>query len=160
MKFHLAILLLFFFIFIFPVSAKEFCVPDGICDSFCSSSFPDPDCPGGAQQGGSPGTQPPGGSPGTQPPGSGGGGFTLQNPIQAENFTEVMRRVANIAALIGLPIVVIMIIWTGAQFVFAGGDEKKLTAAKQSFYWTIIGALLVLGAYVIAAAIENFARQL
>ena len=88
------------------------------------------------------------------------GGFTLQNPIQAESFTEVMRRVANIAALIGLPIVVIMFIWTGAQFVFAGGDEKKLTAAKQSFFWTIIGALLVLGAYVIAAAIENFARQL
>src|SRR3989344_1759803 len=144
MKFHLAILLLFFFIFIFPVSAKEFCVPDGICDSFCSSSFPDPDCPGGGT-----GTKPPEGQ-----------GFTLQNPIQAESFTEVMRRVANIAALIGLPIVVIMFIWTGAQFVFAGGDEKKLTAAKQSFFWTIIGALLVLGAYVIAAAIENFARQL
>ena len=154
MKFHFAILLLFFFVLIFPVSAQEFCVPDGICDSFCSSSFPDPDCPGGGT-----GTKPPGGGgTGTKPPE--GQGFTLQNPIQAENFTEVMRRVANIAALIGLPIVVIMIIWTGAQFVFAGGDEKKLTAAKQSFYWTIIGALLVLGAFVIAAAIENFARQL
>src|SRR3989344_2274507 len=113
---------------------------------------------GQQQGGGQGGGQQGGGQTGGQQ--GGGQGFTLQNPIQAENFTEVMRRVANIAALIGLPIVVIMIIWTGAQFVFAGGDEKKLTAAKQSFYWTIIGALLVLGAYVIAAAIENFARQL
>ena len=136
MKFHLAVLLFFFVIFIFPASAQE--------------------------SGGRPGTQPPGGSPGTQPPGSIGCDpkTSLCNPIQAESFTEVIRRVANIAALIGLPIVVIMIIWTGAQFVFAGGDEKKLTAAKQSFFWTIIGALLVLGAFVIAAAIENFARQL
>src|SRR3989344_9437910 len=107
MKFHLAILLLFFFIFIFPVSAKEFCVPDGICDSFCSSSFPDPDCPGGGT-----GTKPPGGGgTGTKPP-AGSFTFTLDNPIQAENFTEVMRRVANIAALIGLPILGIMVLLT------------------------------------------------
>jgi len=84
----------------------------------------------------------------------------LCNPITSNTFGEVIRKVANIAALIGLPIVVIMIIWAGFLFVSSQGSEEKLKTAKTTLFWAVIGALLVVGAFAIAIAIENFASKL
>ena len=71
-----------------------------------------------------------------------------------------MRKIANLVAMIALPLVVVMIIWAGAQFVFAQGNDTKLAAAKKTLWYSLLGALLVVGAYAIATAIENFARKL
>lgn len=82
------------------------------------------------------------------------------NPIQSQTFAELMAKIAETAAKIGLPLVVVFMIYSGFLFVSARGNEEQLTKAKGTFFWTIIGALLVVGAFAIASAIENFARQL
>ena len=86
--------------------------------------------------------------------------ITLQNPIKAGSFAEVIQRIAKLMTEIGLPIAAIFLVWSGFLFVSARGDEKKLEAAKSAFYWTVIGTALIVGAYAIATAIVNFAQQL
>lgn len=143
-----------------PTAAKNCAnTPDGLCEEFCSYGT-DIDClrnpsnppAGGGQSGGGQGTG--GGQQG------GGQGTEITNPIQSQNFSELMAKIAETAAKIGLPLVIVFIIYSGFLFVSARGDEEQLTKAKNTFFWAVIGALLVVGAFAIAAAIENFARQL
>jgi len=82
------------------------------------------------------------------------------NPIQSNTFADLMAKIADIAAKIGLPLVVVFIIYAGFLFVSARGDEEQLKKAKTTFFWAVIGALLVVGAVAISLAIENFASQL
>lgn len=84
----------------------------------------------------------------------------LKNPINAGSFDQVVRAFAQLLIKIGLPIAAIFIVWSGFLFVSARGDEKKLETAKSTFYWTVIGTALIVGAYAIATAIVNFAKQL
>ena len=88
------------------------------------------------------------------------GGFTLTNPIGSNDFAQIMKKIAELVVKIALPILVVMVIWAGAQFVFAQGNEKKLEDAKKTLWYSLIGALLVVGAFAIATAIENFAKKL
>lgn len=82
------------------------------------------------------------------------------NPIQSQNFTDLITRVAGIVAGLGIPVVAVVLVYGGFLFVSARGNEQKLGEAKQAFYWAIIGAVLVLGAFVIAVALKNFAAGL
>ena len=86
--------------------------------------------------------------------------YTLQNPINAGSFAEVVQKIAQLMTQIGLPIAAIFLVWSGFLFVSARGDEKKLETAKSAFYWTVIGTALIVVAYAIATAIVNFAQQL
>mgnify|MGYP001594668895 CR=1 FL=1 len=86
--------------------------------------------------------------------------FTFKNPIQATSFDQVVLGFAKLLAQVGLPIAAIFLVWSGFLFVTARGDDKKLTDAKNTFYWTILGTALIVGAYAIATAVVNFAKQL
>lgn len=82
------------------------------------------------------------------------------NPIQSQNFTDLITRIAGIVAGLGIPVVAVVLVYAGFLFVSARGNEQKLVEAKQAFYWAIIGAALILGAFVIAVALKNFALEL
>src|SRR3990167_8610093 len=89
-----------------------------------------------------------------------GGGTAITNPIQSNTFGELMAKIADAAAKIGLPLVAVFMIYAGFLFVSARGNEEQLTKAKTTFFWTIIGALLVVGAFAISLAIKDFAQKL
>jgi|SRR3989344_5621559 len=86
--------------------------------------------------------------------------FVLTNPIKADSFDKVVLGFAKLLAQVGLPIAAIFIVWSGFLFITARGDDKKLTEAKNTFYWTILGTAVIVGAYAIATAVVNFAKQL
>lgn len=86
--------------------------------------------------------------------------FQFKNPIQAQDFAQVVKRIADILVKIGLPLATIFLVYAGLLFVTAKGNEEQLTKAKTAFYWTVLGAALVVGAYAIATAIVNFAQKL
>ena len=89
------------------------------------------------------------------------GGFTLPNPLgNTTSFAVIMEKLADIAIKIGLPLVVIFMIYAGFLFVSAGGNEDKITAAKTTFFWAIVGALLIIGSKALAIAIQNLAEKL
>lgn len=92
-----------------------------------------------------------------QYPGETGSG--LGNPLNSESFAELIESIAKLAAKIGIPIAAIFIIYSGLLFVTARGNEKQLETAKASFTWAIIGTAILLGAWVIASAIEATIRS-
>jgi len=55
---------------------------------------------------------------------------------------------------IGIPIVALAVIYCGFLFVFARGNSEKLTKAKDSLLWTLVGAAVLLGAWAIAQMIN------
>lgn len=81
--------------------------------------------------------------------------FAIENPIEAKSFTELLTSVLNIIIEIGIPILVLMIIYSGFLFVTARGNSEGLQKAKDAILYTLIGAAIILGSYVIADAVKN-----
>ena len=77
------------------------------------------------------------------------------NPIP--NITSIPGLIQTILTgliTIGIPIIALAIVYSGFLFVFARGNSKKLTKAKESLLWTIVGAAVLLGAWAIAKMIS------
>lgn len=88
-------------------------------------------------------------------PGTAGADGNLSNPLNSSSFVEVVGKVADFAAKIGVPIAAVFIIYSGFLFVTARGSEDKLKSAKETFTWTIIGTAILMGAWVLAKAITT-----
>ncbi len=86
----------------------------------------------------------------------------LENPLNS-NFSTIPAFIAGalkVLVIVALPIITLFIVISGFMFVFARGDSSKLTKAKENFVYVIIGALLILGAWVIATLIGGTVTQL
>lgn len=78
----------------------------------------------------------------------------LENPLQGiSTIPEAVNKILSVVIRIALPIIIVMFIWSGILFIFAQGNDKKLGEAKNIFFYTIIGTLLILGAWTITNAI-------
>lgn len=85
----------------------------------------------------------------------GQGGPAFKSPIEFKSVSEVLNGFFKVLIQIGAVIVTLAIVYAGFLFVAARGNPEGLTKAKETLKWTIIGALILLGAQVIAKAIEN-----
>ena len=86
--------------------------------------------------------------------------YEIKNPINSGTFADVVGKIAALVAKIGTVLVVLFIIYAGLLFVTARGNEEQLKKAKNAFWWTLVGAAIVVGAYAIAQAVINFANKL
>lgn len=86
--------------------------------------------------------------------GSGRGGL-IDNPINVNTLREFVGKILEVVVYVGLPLLVVAVVYVGFLFVAARGSETKLTEAKQALLAVVIGAAIVLGAFVIAEAIDN-----
>lgn len=85
----------------------------------------------------------------------------LCNPLNS-SFSTIPAFIAGalkVLVIVALPIIALFIVISGFMFVFALGNESKLTKAKENFVYVIIGALLILGAWVIATLIGGTVTQ-
>ncbi len=64
----------------------------------------------------------------------------------------VFTQLTNVALYVIGAISVIMLIWGGLRYVISGGDNKKVTDAKNTILYAIIGLIVS----VLAFAIVNF----
>lgn len=79
-----------------------------------------------------------------------------ENPLQATSFTGLMNDIADFLLLnIAPPIATIMVLWSAFLFMTSGGNEQKLTLAKKTLMWTVIGVTLLLLAKGIAYTIQT-----
>ena len=88
---------------------------------------------------------------------------TYVNPVTYGGVTtipEFLLALVDLIFLIAVPIIVIFIIYSGFLFVTAGDNESQITKARFVFMWTIIGALVLLGAKALSKAIETTILQL
>ncbi|MEK7586155.1 MAG: hypothetical protein AAB477_02930 [Patescibacteria group bacterium] len=79
----------------------------------------------------------------------------ITNPLgdKLDTIPKFIEAILDFVLLIGVPIVTLAIIYTGFLFVTAQGNSEKLKKAKQTLLYTLVGAALLLGSYVISEAI-------
>lgn len=79
----------------------------------------------------------------------------VQNPINVSDLSAFVAKVLGIILKIAIPIVAAFIIYSGLMFVLARGNSEKLEKAKTRLLYTLIGAGVLLGAWMIATVIKS-----
>lgn len=76
-------------------------------------------------------------------------------PTELFGDTGIFTQITNTAlAVVGL-IAVIMLIFGGIRYIVSGGDQKKVTNAKNTILYAIIGLIISLLAYAIVNFVLN-----
>ncbi len=79
------------------------------------------------------------------------GPTSIQNPISATSFDQLAEAIIDWVAAIGISISVVVIIYAGFLFMTAGGVEDKITRARKTLIWALVGlAILIMGRNFIA----------
>jgi hypothetical protein len=82
------------------------------------------------------------------------------NPVQSGTFGELITKLAIIITQAVLPFVILFLVIAAFLFVAGRGNPERLARAKMIFWWTVIGAAIIVGAWAIAIAIDNFGKAL
>lgn len=90
-----------------------------------------------------------------QQTGNTGSGGLISNPINVNSLSDLVNKILEIIIQIGMPILVLAVVYVGFLFVYARGSEEGLKKAKNALLTVVIGAAIVLGAFVISSVIEN-----
>lgn len=79
----------------------------------------------------------------------------IENPLGSnlKDIPTFIEKVIEIVLYVGIPLLALAIIYSGFLFIEAQGNEKKLEKAKKAILYTLIGGVLLLGAFVISEAI-------
>ncbi len=80
-------------------------------------------------------------------------GIKLNNPLKVNTIQDAIKFFLNTIMKIALPFIVVFFIWSGLSFILARGNPEGIKKAKNMFLYTIIGTLLILGAWAITNAI-------
>lgn len=84
----------------------------------------------------------------------------LENPLQFQTIADFIAAALRVMVMVALPVITLFIVYAGAQFVLARGNQEGLKRARENFMYVILGALLILGAWVIATMIGGTVTQL
>jgi len=79
----------------------------------------------------------------------------FKNPTDYDTIQDLITAIIDVVIYIMTPIITLMVIYTGFLFVQAQGNSGKLEQARTALMWTIIGAVIVLGAKGIALAVQS-----
>lgn len=85
---------------------------------------------------------------------------SFRNPIRATDIRQLVKDILDVVVEFGAVIVVFFLVYAGFLFVKAQGDPGGLKKAKETFFWTIVGGMIVLGAHVISQVIQNTVNQI
>ena len=83
------------------------------------------------------------------------------NPIpKITSIPGLIQTILEGALRIGIPVVALAIIYSGFLFVFARGNSEKLSKAKDTLLYTLVGAAILLGSWAIALMIEATVKSI
>lgn len=90
----------------------------------------------------------------TEPEGT---GVTFPNPLgDIQNISDLLDSILDWLIPIGITLCTIMIIIGGIMFMTAGGSEDKVTRAKKTLTYAVIGLVVLLIAKGIETIILSF----
>lgn len=86
----------------------------------------------------------------------------INNPLEdgLDDIPAFIEKILEIVLTVGIPIVTLAIIYSGFLFVKAQGNPEELKKAKDTLKYTLIGAVLLLGAWVLADAIGSTVEEI
>jgi len=88
------------------------------------------------------------------------GGVQIINPISSTSIIELIRKVLEGVIKIGMPVVVLAIIYCGFLFVQAQGKPAEIEKARRSLLYTLVGAAILIGSWAIAQLIADTVKAL
>ena len=88
------------------------------------------------------------------------GSSGLCNPLGYSDLTTFLQKLLQLVAQIGFPVIVLFMVYVGFQYVTASGNPEKLKKLHSYLLWTVVGALIVLGAEALSLAIQATVNQL
>lgn len=77
----------------------------------------------------------------------------LDNPLKVSTIQGAIQLFMNTVVKIAIPFIIVFFIFAGFKFILARGNPTELQTAKHMFFYTLIGALLIFGAWAITNAI-------
>jgi hypothetical protein len=87
--------------------------------------------------------------------------LSLTNPVAGvKSLSDLFYKILNFVVSLSYIVIAFFLLLSGFKFVTAQGSESKIEDAKKTFYWTIIGAVLIVGAQVITEAVKAILVQL
>ncbi len=98
---------------------------------------------------------------GSREPGSTAGKL-YDNPLGSETSTvnTLLTKLLDVLIDLGLPVLVLFIVYAGFKYITAQGNETKVTEAHKALWWAVIGGTVLLGAKVIQTAIQATVKSL
>jgi Type IV secretion system pilin len=84
----------------------------------------------------------------------------IPNPLRIDSLMELLSVILGVLIYLGTIALVLAFAWTGFQFVMAQGAPEKISDARRSLMWTVIGGVILLGAEAIALIIEATAMRI
>ena len=86
----------------------------------------------------------------------------IENPLKGgiDTIPQFIEAIINIVLIVGVPILVLAIIYAGFLYVKAQGNPGELEVAHRTLLYTVIGGALLLGAFVIAKAIGSTVAEI
>lgn len=89
-------------------------------------------------------------------------GQGLENPLDRAYSTvpDFIAGALRVLVMVALPIITLFIVIAGFMFVKARGNSDELSTAKKNLTYVILGAILILGAWVLATLIGGTVTQL
>lgn len=84
----------------------------------------------------------------------------LENPLKFRNIQEFIEGILQAIVMIAIPIITVFMVYAGFKFIAARGNPGSLSEAKENFKWVILGAILILSAWVLATLIGGTVTQL
>lgn len=85
----------------------------------------------------------------------------IENPFKSNSIEGLLKAIVNdILIPIGSVVATIMVIYAGFLFVTARGNSTQIDKAKSALLYAVIGAAILLGAWVISEAISGTVDQL
>jgi len=88
------------------------------------------------------------------------GNNCLQNPLRFPSLETFIQGFLQAMVMIALPIITVFVVYAGFLFIAARGNKDKIGKARDNFVYVVIGAALILSAWVLATLIGGTVSQL
>ena len=93
-------------------------------------------------------------------PSTGNDSISIVNPIGPDNIQDLLATILSAIVQIAIPFLVLAIMYVGFLFVVARGNPEKLAQARQALFYTLLGALIILGAQTLSVILSGTINQL
>lgn len=84
-----------------------------------------------------------------------GGGFTIPNPIKCATLPDCISRITKWLIAIAVPITIVMVVVGAYQFMTSGGNPEKVSGAKKTIMYAVIGFAIILLAQVFVYVLSD-----
>ncbi len=84
------------------------------------------------------------------------GSQSVDNPIGAfSSIPALIAAIVNVFLIIAVPIIVFFLIYAGFLYVTAQGNPMKIQQAHKALVYGLVGGVIIIGARVITAIVQN-----